>query len=538
MKEMQIILGSKNQQTSINAVVLEVKQTVSRMEEIFAEFDEKIYELFGKIIDSKINEDDMKNKEVLFKSQKVFESLMKIGVPLENAYQIVICVLNNMIIHEKDGMYDDKTLSTHMIRKVVAYEILHCNLEGIPLKTVEAWGDKYVRRYGHDSKRIKIYYKGTSQENDLSYTFVKDTLLYDIATELGIEQYTYGGKIKKGQLKSMSEDIVDFINNCNLYRIRYDILKNYIREIVLQPPHPWLVTTDTAEMIRKYDIDAVDKHYSRVKEKLNNNDYSEEYFTICEMIHHTSSSILAGYREVLGCKDLDAFANLESIVRHMYNCEHDLILEYDIAELPSDLKYIGVDFSEFYYLLARIQINIENRNREFKITKKFLQDILELHDIAVALYEKANKQQMEKFLFSLWDNYTKEEKKNYIKLFFAVIDYRRIGKSIPEADNCFWFAADAKGTHVFLVVCLEEMDFGRLNSFVNKLRIRKILESILVIVEDEEHKMEFYDSISKINSEKVIVEFLYKEELQKIFNSVNKLKKLDIILKEKLTAWE
>lgn len=535
---MQVTFGKENQQISIDTVVLEVKQTVSRMEEIFTRYDEQVYELFGEIIDSKVNEKEDKNNKVRFKSQKVFESLMKIGIPLENAYQIVIYVLNNIVIHEKNGLYDGKILSTHIIRKIVAYEILHCDLDGIPLKTVEEWGDKYVRRYGHDSKRIKIYYKGSSQEDDLSYVFVKDTLLCDIAAELGIDQYTYGGKIRKGQLKSMSEDIVDFINNCNLYRIRYDVLKSYVCEMVLQPPHPWLVTAETADVIRKYDIDAVDKHYLRVKDKLDANDYSEEYFTICEMLHHTSSSILAGYREVLGCKDLDAFANLENIVSQMYNGEQDLILEYNIAELPSDLKYIGVNFSDFYWLLERIHLNIENRNREFKITRKFLQDIVELHDIAVALYEKTNKQQMENFLFSSWDNYSEEEKKNYIKLFFAVIDYRRVGKSLTKADNCFWFDADAKGNHVFLVVYLEEMDFVGLNSFLNELKVQKILESVLIVVENEKYKSLFFDGISKLDSSKIIVEFLYKEELQRIFNSVNKLNELDMILKEKLILWE
>lgn len=414
---MQVTFGKENQQISIETVVLEVEQTVSRMEEIFSKFDERVYELYGEIVDSKMKEGEVKNNKIPFKSQKVFTSLMKIGIPLEYAYQIVIYVLNNIVVHEKNGLYDKKILSTYEIRKIVAYQILHCNLDDIPLKTIEEWGDKYVRRYGHNSKRTKIYYSNSSKEDDLSYVFVKDTLLQDIMTTLGIKEYTYGGEIKKSQIKSMSEDVVDFINNCNLYRIRYDILKGFVCEMALQPPHPWLVTDDTAEIIRKYDIDAVYKHYLKVKEKIDIGDYSAEYYTICEMLHHTSSSILAGYREVLGCKDLDAFANLESIVSQIYNGEQDLILEYKIAELPSDLKYIDIDFSEFYWLLERIQLNIENRNREFKITKNFLQDILSLHDIAVALYEKTNKQKMEKFLFSAWSGYSEEERKKYIKLF-------------------------------------------------------------------------------------------------------------------------
>lgn len=530
---MQFTFGSNNRQTSIDKIVVEVKDTISRIEDVFVEYDKKIEELFGKIIDSKIKEGE--NNKVLFKSQKVFSSLMKIGIPIENAYQIVIHVLNNIVIHEKNGLYNDKKLSTHEIRKIVAYGILHCNLEGVPLKTIEDWGDKYVRRYGHDSKRIKIYYMNSAQEDDLSYPFVRDKLLYDIAIELGIEKYTYSKKIRKSQLKYMSEDVIDFINNCNLYRIRYDILKGFVREMVLQPPHPWLVDAETAEEIRKYDIKAVEKHYLKIKEKLNTNDYSGEYYIICEILHHTCSSILAGYKEILGCKDLDAFVNLESIVRQMCNNEQDLVLDYNIAELPSDLEYIGVNFREFHLLLERIHENIENRNRQFKITKIFLEDILKLHDIAVALYENVNKQQMEKFLDSSWDTYTDNEKINYIKLFFAVIDYKRIGdKLFGDNKNRFWFDADLKGRTKFLVVCPKEMDFMKLNEFVKQPKIQKILENILIIAEDEKQSEALKKDIDKIDTQNIVTEFLYKNELKKIFYSIDKINQLDLILQKKL----
>lgn len=81
------------------------------------------------------------------------------------------------------------------------------------------------------------------------------------------------------------------------------------------------------------------------------------------------------------------------------------------------------------------------------------------------------------------------------------------------------------------------MDFEKLNIFVNQLKIQKILDRILIVVEDGSHKKIFESDINKIDSSKVIIEFLYKEELQRIFNSINKLNELDVILKEKLTFW-
>lgn len=542
MGNFQLTIGKGNKQIMGNNVVLEVQNTVSKMEEIFREYDEKMCELYGQIIDSKRKKEDdgIDNKtKIEFRSQKIFLSLIKIGVPLDNAYQIVINVTDELITHEDNGLYNGGKLSTHEIRKVVAYKILHCNLEGVPLKEIEEWGDKYVRRYGHDSQRTKIYYKDSSNDNDVSYAFVKDSLLHDIIEELGIKKYIYGGDIKKNQLKSMSEDVVDFINNCNMYKIRYDILKEFICEMALQPPHPWLVTSETAEKIRQYDIEAVEKHYKKIEEKIKYNDFSEEHYTICEMLHHSCSSILAGYNEILGCKDLDAFFNLEKIVNKLYNNEHDLVMEYNIDELPSDLKYIGIDFYDFHVLLNRIRCNIENKSHGFNVSAQFLKDILKLYNIAVDLFRKVNKQKMKCFLYSSWKDYNLLDRREYIKLFFESIDYMHTNKFFFNMKNCFWLESKHLGKRKFLVVCLDKnLNFSLLYTFINQIKIKRILESILLILEDEEQVIEFQEQIDKINPREFDVEILYKNDLQRIFGSVNKLRELHKILRERINLGE
>lgn len=222
----------------------------------------------------------------------------------------------------------------------------------------------------------------------------------------------------------------------------------------------------------------------------------------------------------------------------MCNDEQDLVLEYSIAELPADLKYIGVSFGDFNIFLKRIRSNIENRNRMFKISKPFLEDIVELHDIALALYEKVNKQKMNNFLYSSWISYSEHERKEYIKLLFTVMDYKRVSKSFVNSDNCFWFNADPKGRHKFLIVCLEEMDFRGLNKFVNQLKVKKFLDSVIVVAEDEETSKAYENGLNEIDSDHIVIEFLYKNELQRIFNNINKLNELDIILQEKMIAWD
>ena len=55
----------------------------------------------------------------------------------------------------------------------------------------------------------------------------------------------------------MATEILDFINHCDLYRIRYSLLKNMIIEIATQPPHPWMLYDEIRGDILKYDYDAL-----------------------------------------------------------------------------------------------------------------------------------------------------------------------------------------------------------------------------------------------------------------------------------------
>lgn len=519
----QLILGSNNCQVDIDKCLCVIKETNLKIDNIFIEYDKSILKYFGDgIICSKL-----KDKKHKFKSSKIFSSLIKIGVPINHAFKIVYDVMFILFQNIEDGIYEKKDLSTHDIRKIVADSILHCDLEGVSLTEIEQWGDKYVRRYGHDGQRTQVYYDNSDRLDWIDYEFIKGTLIDNIIEDLHIKGNIYENKIKSNQLNSISEEIIDFINNCNMYRINYDILKLFVKEMALQPPHPWFVTSETAQNIRQYDIEAIHKHYIRLKEKICNKDLSELHYTICEILHHASSSILAGYMEVLGCNDLDAFYNLEHITDLLNKRSYeDLLIEnHIINDLSSDLKYIDYSIEKFHVLLKRIRKKLYNRTNLFEVTEKFAEDVLLVYEIALKLFENTDKEKLKNFLYSSWSSHTTDFKEQYIRRFFSVINGMNTKGFLTTIPNCFWFEKNKSDDKMkVLVVCLEErMKWNEFYEFIKKRGVKKYLDAILFITEYKEDLQKYEDLMLEINDEEFDVKIAFKEDLQNIYVSNNKL---------------
>lgn len=520
----QFAIGSNNTQIEIKKMLCTVVDKAFKEVEVFFEtYDSKINKCFPEGIEySKLK--DVKRK---FSCSRILSSLIKLGIPLEYAYQIVLDAVLKLEINIDDGMYESG-LSTHKIRKVVADAILYCNLEGVTIEDIEAWGNKYVRRYGHDSQRTKVYFKNTEITSDVEYELVKNTLLPDVIFELKIKENLYSEKITSNQVNSMSEEIVDFINNCNMYRISYDILKAFIIEMALQPPHPWFVTEDTAMKISKYDLDILPKHYERLLCSKENNSFEELHYTVCETLHHASSSILARYKEILGCNDLDAFYNLYRIVNNLIKRTYNdlLIDKCEINNLPSDLMYIDITLDNFYELLERIKRKLMDRRNLFNVTRDFVCDIIQLCDIAKALGNNVSKENIRIFLNSDWNNYLDAEKNKHINAIFLAIEGISTRKIIRKLSNSFWINKNKfeSTDKQILVVCAEEnMDYESIIEYVSSKKVNKFIDSMILIMEKESEKEQYKELIEKLDKFNFVVEVMDKEDLNKLYYSDHKI---------------
>ena len=61
----------------------------------------------------------------------------------------------------------------------------------------------------------------------MTFEFIKDVLLEDVFSDLEIRKKTYENKVSANQIRSISREIIEFINNCDMYKINYDILKRF-----------------------------------------------------------------------------------------------------------------------------------------------------------------------------------------------------------------------------------------------------------------------------------------------------------------------
>ena len=514
-------------QISINNISFNTADVYKGIGDLFKNLDERINTLFPE----KVEYSKIKEYRGEFKSSKIFSSLIKVDIPFENAFQIVCIVVQSIEVEKTNGKYANG-LTTHDIRKVVQNVLLNYNVNEVSKEEVEKWADKYVRKYGHDGQRVEVYQKNLNTFVEVDFSFVEKTLLADILEELDIRNNAYRQEISKNQIKSISEEIIEFINDCNVYKIDYDILKQFVIQMALQPPHPWFVTDETFKNICQYDLEILDRHYNKLCDALEKKSYEDVYYTIYEAIHHSCSSILARYHEVLGSKDLDAFYNLDRIARKLYSEEENLLIEdYPIGCMPSDLRYASVTFQDFIKLIKNLKKKLKIGKGVAVLESNTVADVIKLCDVAVALNNNVDKNDVETFLYSNWEDFSDVKKKRYTKKIFDVINGVEVADFISEYTCCFWIKRNKLATgKAILAICAEKnMECQQIKDYINNKKAKLHTEAIFFIVEKNEKQV--YDQILKmLEDDKYFIEIVTKKDLQILFESNNKYGDLESIL--------
>ena len=303
--------------------------------------NERVFKIYGrKIKSSKIDvEED-------FNVQKIFKSLIKIGLPIKKAFYVLEKVVSQITMV---SYYDnnERNISTNDIKKCVYQQI--CNIptdDEASGYDINEWSGKYARRYGHDNHRMCIHMPdGTIKQ--LSYDFILNTLLKDLIIEAtgNIEYYenTY-----RNELKYMAEEIVYFLQNCDLYDARYDVLLTFIREIATQPPHPWLLTDETKDYIIDYNERTLKKHLKKIQEG------KQEEITILETIYHATAIILGNYSMVIGFSESSPINILVQAINKMDKNKKIPVKKSELLQLKSDLKKCNVDWGNFKIMINQI----------------------------------------------------------------------------------------------------------------------------------------------------------------------------------------
>lgn len=223
----------------------------------------------------------------------------------------------------------------------------------------------------------------------------------------------------------MADEIIAFINNCDLYMINYRVLKDMIAEIATQLPHPWFISEDKRLANIEYDKTSVQEnlrlaysHYES-KEPLSSS-------IIVELLHHASSMVLERYFSFLGCYDLTAFYRLVYIVtkltlNHLVEGKNgannkkdndpdtsesdwDIVIsDYAFKNFFDDCTIAGVDLLKYREKIKHIAKLLQEKNSN---KLEFTKLLIEFGEQCLDIHNYGNREEIESFLNKSWDEYS------------------------------------------------------------------------------------------------------------------------------------
>ena len=507
-----------------------------------------------RIINSSLAKKVLVNKthhEEKYKTDKIITSLLQLGIPLMAAYEIaedtihrIKCFINKS---KKDNNNQKPILTTKDIRKMVSLSIQQMDLERYSYSDIESWNNKYIRRYGHNNQRVKVYYPGCIRTDYISYEFIRNNLLADVVNDItkGRIQYT---EIPTRYTNEISKEILDFVNNCDLYNINYDTLKSMIKEIAIQPPHPWLVNKETRQSVIEYDIECLENNIKKIKSAFTNDEPTPQPAKI-EILHHASALILEKYDYFLGCYDLSSFYLLVGIINELINKQNwDLTIENSkISNIISDLSFSNISIKRFVECLNQISHFLS----EHKINNtEFDKYLLEFGEYALRFIELGNNDDVGEFLNTSWKETPNDKVIYNLKLLLYSI-YPIKNWNLNTKENYFWLKYYNTSSNIienlknqFFVIYNDETISDW--SFLSNLSTAKAINLcnlIIVISEDEECAINSCNYINKhlIDNklaQSYVVIWLDKNHLDLLYNSKNKMKDFDKIIDEQLSVDE
>lgn len=244
---------------------------------------------------------------------------------------------------------------------------------------VDLWFAAYIRRYGNPVNQfLKVI--DHDDHRDLDYAYIKKTILPHVLCRIiGMDRLDnplkkYAAVFSGTTVDHMADAVIAYTNELNLYTIRYKTLINLLQDLILEPPHPWIVNQQTVQDIVAYNIERADAHFADVC------DGAPLYrfeFSIRECFQHSCAAVLATYGAFLGVDAKYGLHELRRVMRYQYQ-NPELWHFCRISKMSLDFKAIDRDIYDFSRLLDRIndllasQSQSERRKRLYDSAEKLL----------------------------------------------------------------------------------------------------------------------------------------------------------------------
>jgi hypothetical protein len=300
------------------------------------------------------------DQEVVFSAEKLFSSLMQIGLPFEASIRIpfqIVPVLANL----KDAE-PDKTFTTSDIRVAVVHCIDGLVYQDHTVEEVNMWASAYIRRFGNPNNDYLMVIDN-GEERPLNHEYAQSVLIPHLlrriigAEECNAPEEQFPEIFSTTQMDRMSREILKYVTALNVYCVRYKTLLYLLQDLVLEPPHPWIVSKESKATVANYNIRNADHHLlqlgrgTSVKNPALFNQSARECFM------HLSAAILSHYGAFLGVSNRYGFLELIRLLK-LRKSNLALWSYCAVREIEGDLRTLNCTVGSLLNRLERIMHNL------------------------------------------------------------------------------------------------------------------------------------------------------------------------------------
>jgi hypothetical protein len=293
-----------------------------------------------------------------FSSATLVGSLLELGLPLSlslHVPSVVIDILDGLI---KDGIIEDEIDSSHVRTAVVrSFDILQESQVTSPDR-IDITRSSYIRRYGNpDNQYLKVIDHGV--ERDLNYSYIVNVLLPHVLKRIletdASPTFLYPEMFSGSRLKEMARQVLYATSQLNLYSIRYKALIHLIQDLVLQPPHPWIVSTETEISVYAYNLERMESHFLSIRDLISLEEIPvTSYHHLKEFFQHSAAAVLSRYGAYLG---VGSHYGLLELNRTLSLMNSNIVLWENcrIKEIEGDLERLDCSLTDFRRAANKVQ---------------------------------------------------------------------------------------------------------------------------------------------------------------------------------------
>jgi len=320
----------------------------------FEALDKKVAEHLGQLATTTSDETE-------FGSEKLFVSLVDIGIPVSISLRVAI----NIFPYIQEAIEDDGVqFSTAHVRKAVSHAILHMAELELSRSQRQDLAAKYARNYGNP-KHINMIVFADGRTEPITYKFLVDVFLPTMFRNLTGASSDDFTMISRNNFEHMAAEIIDSVRRLGIYHIKYKTIMCLAEDLATQLPHPWVAIDATYPELLEHDLLRRENHLKAVLDP----ETKDVVFwrSAYECFNHSCSLILSRYRCPVGGGTHAPANTLRNVTRLKAEGDHQNLALWDfcdISQLEEDLSEHGTSVNAMHSNIKSLQRDIDRMRPE------------------------------------------------------------------------------------------------------------------------------------------------------------------------------